>query len=178
MLDFYWGNCFLIIYFQFILMVSQTAVFPPPPPLRMLSSINNFYKYLGQTLLAVIPTLPLMIIRSILRVKHHYLASIFKGWGSYYLYRIKLTNSNYLLSYYPQWSWKRSHHQTCEWHWCASHVCTLSVKYNCLVGILAVYNTPIPGSPLLWVFLPASAEGEILAFHPFAYRKPLLFLCI
>lgn len=56
-------------------------------PLRMLSSFNNFYKYLGQTLLSVILTLPLMIIRSILRVKHHYLASIFKRWGSYYLYR-------------------------------------------------------------------------------------------
>ena len=83
---------------------SDSSSPPPPQPLRMLSSINNFYKYLGQTLLAVIPTLPLMIIRSILRVKHHYLASIFKGWGSYYLYRIKLTNSNYLLSYYPQWS--------------------------------------------------------------------------
>ena len=26
MLDFYWGNCFLIIHFQFILMVSQRAV--------------------------------------------------------------------------------------------------------------------------------------------------------
>ena len=67
----------------------------------MLSSINNFYKYLGQTLLAIIPTLPLMIIRSILRVKHHYLASISKGWGSYYLYRIKLTNSNNLLPTIP-----------------------------------------------------------------------------
>lgn len=103
MLDFCWGNCFLVIHFQFILMVSQRAVFFFSL-LRMLSSINNFYKYLGQTLLAIILTLPLMIIRSILRVKHHYLASIFKRWGSCYLYRIKLTDSNNLLSYYTQWS--------------------------------------------------------------------------
>lgn len=83
MSDFYWDNWPQLLDHSFSVysdVKSESSFcFVFFLPLKMLSSINDFYKYLGQTLLALIPTLPLMIIRPILRVKHHYLASIFKG---------------------------------------------------------------------------------------------------